>query len=464
MLLYLIYTSVLYYQEKPSESDLTAVLPRIAKDDRVLIFAPHCDDETISSSGVLTDAVRAGSQVLVVFMTNGDGFTFAAEEQFKRLFLTSEDYIRSGYSRQAEALTALESLGLSPQQVIFLGYPDRGLETLWARQWRTEDPFVSHYTRSSHSPYAYSYEPNAPYAGENVLKNVEEILVRFRPTTVLLPHPHDEHHDHAATYAFVTAALCKLDLGRVLPRPHLYYYLVHRGDFPIPHGYLPDNSLLPPRPLQSLNKVKWHAYPLDKETETEKYRATLKYTSQIKVPIMSKLLLSLVRTNELFAEIPAVRVGTAPDGADLREARAWGGDELMLYLNPRAVHPVGVVENSRRVRTIYGCVQDTDIWLRLDIPLLSDSRWTYTLTYTGFTAADGRWVREARTFAFNPQEPEAGRDGVIFSQDSAIIKIAQQKPPDFFYIRIVAKDWWGFSPDETAWYLGLIPRQDSSRD
>jgi len=453
LLLYLIYSSFLYHQEKPSTDALAAEMPRINKEDRVLIFAPHCDDETISSSAVLYDAVHAGSQVLVIFMTNGDGFTFAAEEQFKRLFLTSEDYIRSGYSRQAESLAALGSLGLSPLQVIFLGYPDRGMESLWATHWKTDDPLLSHYTRSNHSPYTNSFEPEAPYAGENVLKNIEAILVSFKPTTVILPHPHDEHHDHAATYAFVTAALYKLDIGHELPLPRLYYYLVHRGDFPIPHGYLPDSPLLPPSPLRSLNSVEWLSYPLNQQTEVEKYRATMKYTSQIKVPIMSKLLMSLVRTNELFAMVPVPQVRVAENAADLWEIKSWGGDEPLVYNNPLAVHPVGLLENSRRIHAIYGYQQDSDIWLHLRIPMLSDSRWTYTLTYIGFAAADRQLSRDARTVSFSSREPEAGADSIAFSQDGVIIKLPQQKPPDFFYIKIVAKDWWGFTPDETAWYL-----------
>jgi LmbE family N-acetylglucosaminyl deacetylase len=449
----LLYSSFLYHQEKSSVKDLAAVMPRINNQDRVVIFAPHCDDETISSSAILLDAVRAGSQVLVVFMTNGDGFTFAAEEQFRRLFLNRDDYIRSGYSRQAESLTALGALGLSPLQVIFLGYPDRGMESLWATHWQTADPLVSHYTRSSHSPYTNSFEPNAPYAGENVLKNVADILLSFRPTTVFLPHPHDEHHDHAATYAFVTAALYKLDLDRELPLPHLYYYLVHRGDFPIPHGYLPDSTLLPPRPLQSLNSVEWYSYLLSKEDEALKYRATMKYTSQIKVPIMSKLLMSLVRTNELFGAIPVPKISSAANGVNLGDIKEWDGSEPVLYSNPLTVHPVGALENSRRINTVYGYVQNPDIWLRLRIPQFSDSRWTYTLNYIGFAAAEKQWVRDIRTVNFSSQEHQAGDENIIFSQDSVIVKIPQRKPPDFFYIKLVARDWWGFTPDETAWYF-----------
>lgn len=440
-MLYLLYDRYLYYQEKPPESSLAA-LPKVIKEDRVLLFAPHCDDETISSSAVLHDAVLAGSQVRVVVMTNGDGFTIAAEEQFRRLFLTGADYIRSGYSRQAETLNALGELGISPLQVTFFGYPDRGMESLWTTHWERGNPLQSHYTRTSHSPYTNSFEPQAPYSGESVLENIESVLTGFNPTIVLLPHPHDEHHDHAATCAFVTAALHKLNLDGRLPMPHLYYYLVHRGDFPIPSGYLPERSLLPPRPLLAVNSVEWYFYPLDQEAQNRKYRAVMKYPSQLKVPIMSKLLLSLIRTNELFAELPVPTVGS-------------GGGGAALYTNPLTVHPVGLVENSRRVHTIACEVRNSDLWLQLNIPAFATSRWTYTLTCIGFGAEGQSWTREERTVSFTSQEAGTPREDIVFRRDGVEIRIPWQRPTDFFYIKVVAKDWWGFTPDETAWYLVL---------
>jgi hypothetical protein len=41
--------------------------------DRLLVIAPHCDDETLGAGGTIAQARRQGLAVRVVFMTNGDG-------------------------------------------------------------------------------------------------------------------------------------------------------------------------------------------------------------------------------------------------------------------------------------------------------------------------------------------------------------------------------------------------------
>ncbi|MCX6374467.1 MAG: PIG-L family deacetylase, partial [Armatimonadetes bacterium] len=44
------------------------------KDERALIIAPHCDDETLSCGGIISKLVKDGAQVRVVLVTNGDGY------------------------------------------------------------------------------------------------------------------------------------------------------------------------------------------------------------------------------------------------------------------------------------------------------------------------------------------------------------------------------------------------------
>src|SRR5512137_2118624 len=70
---------------------------------RLLIFAPHCDDETLGSGGLIQAAVQAGIDVQVVIATNGDGYRFATSEEFKKLYPSAQDYIRMGEVRQQES-------------------------------------------------------------------------------------------------------------------------------------------------------------------------------------------------------------------------------------------------------------------------------------------------------------------------------------------------------------------------
>lgn len=83
----------------------------------IMIIATHPEDEIICCSGVISRAIKHGMCVQVVVLTNGDYLGSTAEK---------------GIERQRESLMGLKELGLKdPNSVIFLGYPENGLRTLY---------------------------------------------------------------------------------------------------------------------------------------------------------------------------------------------------------------------------------------------------------------------------------------------------------------------------------------------
>ena len=86
---------------------------------RLLVLAPHCDDETLGSAGMILAARRAGMQVQVVIATNGDGYLFATIQDFRKIYPRPADFIRFGEMRQQESLAALAILGVQKDQVPF---------------------------------------------------------------------------------------------------------------------------------------------------------------------------------------------------------------------------------------------------------------------------------------------------------------------------------------------------------
>src|SRR5262249_38101626 len=48
--------------------------PPPARGDRLLVLAPHCDDETLGVGASIAHAARVGARVRVILVTNGDGF------------------------------------------------------------------------------------------------------------------------------------------------------------------------------------------------------------------------------------------------------------------------------------------------------------------------------------------------------------------------------------------------------
>ena len=121
--------------------DLTAVSLKpfsLAGYQRLLVLAPHCDDETLGTAGLILAAERSGIQVRVVIATNGDGYFFATAQDFHKLYPKSSDYIRMGEVRQQESLAALQILDVSAEQVSFLSYPDRGSPSEWNDHWSAQ--------------------------------------------------------------------------------------------------------------------------------------------------------------------------------------------------------------------------------------------------------------------------------------------------------------------------------------
>src|SRR5437764_1041883 len=118
---------------KPPHKDAKMPYPRLqaaARPDRILIVAPHIDDESIGAAGYAIDAMANGADVYVVFVTAGDCNRFSARLVNKTLDPTASSYLTVGRTRIAEAKHAMQLLGIAPDHYFFLGYPDRGLQDI----------------------------------------------------------------------------------------------------------------------------------------------------------------------------------------------------------------------------------------------------------------------------------------------------------------------------------------------
>lgn len=261
-------------------------------DRRVVVFAPHCDDEVIAAGGLIRQAAATGAKVTVVLVTNGDGSRYAARIDSRSINVSPQYYIGFGYRRQKETRAALATVSAAKIRVITLGYPDRGLEQMWMSNWNT--PCESRYTHDSRSPYTNSMTRNAPFTGRQLMSDVKKVLKEIDPTDIYIPHPCDQHPDHWATSAFVTEAL--YDEGWLKDR-HVGLYLVHRGDWPLPQGLHEGTNLAPPARLDRMD-TRWYQYELKSDSISAKKRAMDKYRTQ--TGFNRRFLLGFVRKNELF--------------------------------------------------------------------------------------------------------------------------------------------------------------------
>ncbi|MCL5407308.1 MAG: PIG-L family deacetylase [Patescibacteria group bacterium] len=268
-----------------------------AKGEKVIVFAPHCDDETLGVGGYIAKSVKNGADVVVVLMTNGDGHRFSSIEEFRKIYPNANNYIQSGYTRQEESKKALEILGVKDENILFLGYPDGGLKELLFSNFNV--PYQSPYTKQSSSPYNNSYHQNVVYTGGNLENDLLGILKKYQPQIVITTSQFDIHSDHAATGIFVQKAVDKIDPPIDGQKPTIYYYLIHFRHFPSPKGLHSDRMLVPPAKLITISdgvlKVS-----LDKETLDLKEKALSEYKSQLRVPTLKNVMESFLRQNELL--------------------------------------------------------------------------------------------------------------------------------------------------------------------
>jgi len=209
--------------------------------DRVLILAPHPDDESLATDGVIQQAIAMGLPVRVVFLTYGDANQWSFALYRKRPELGSVAVEGMGLVRQNEALAATALLGLKPDNGTFLGYPDLGTLAIFGRHWRDQPPLRAVLSRATAVPYASALSPGAPYKGEQILGDLETVLRQFRPTVVFMSHSADHNPDHEALYLFTRVALWDLS-GEIQPR--LSPYLVHYPRWPEPRGAHPARASL----------------------------------------------------------------------------------------------------------------------------------------------------------------------------------------------------------------------------
>lgn len=281
-------------------TDLSSLEP-FNKADRVLILAPHPDDEVIGCAGVIQEAVSAGAQVRVVYLTNGEHNEFAFIVYEKRIPLRQGEFIHMGQVRRSESIKSMKLLGLNEDRLTFLGYPDYGTFTIFTQYWQTDKPYKTILTRISSVPYKENLSFGAPYVGESVLGDLKNILINYKPNRIFVSHPADVNGDHRSLYLFLQIALS--DLKKELPAAKIYPYLVHCVGWPLPRHYHPELSLQPPQKFSSLG---WLNLSLSDGQLSKKHEAILMHKSQTRSSAF--YLLSFCRRNEIFADYPQIQL------------------------------------------------------------------------------------------------------------------------------------------------------------
>jgi LmbE family N-acetylglucosaminyl deacetylase len=149
---------------------------------RIIVFAPHPDDETLGCGGTIAKKLAEGYEVFVVIMTDGrflllKGMGIDSDptpEQVKDI-------------RRNEVLRAAKILGVPEENVVFLDFIDGALG-------------------------------ESEKAAE---EKVAAILEKYAPSEVYFPYERDGHPDHQAANRIVRRAVEKLGI-----KPAMYRYTI----------------------------------------------------------------------------------------------------------------------------------------------------------------------------------------------------------------------------------------------
>ena len=368
--------------QSPVLLHLPLLSPAVAT-DRLLIVAPHCDDEMLGCGGLIQQTLKAGGKVETIIVTNGDGYPAAVQRQQRVLKAGPQDFIRFAAQRQLESKSSLSKLGAG--SAIFLGFPDRGTMEMWDNNWTSDHPYTSAYTGYSHSPYAETFNIHSHYSGSDLLQDLCTAITAFRPTRIVVTHPSEDHTDHAAVASFVQVAVASLrsdpEQQTWARNIEIYHYLIHRGDWPVPQGDYKTASLLPPLAMTGLD-TEWYSLPLSNEEVQLKAHAIDLYSSQ--TAIMPGFMASFSRANELYGLIEDRALDQSPidPGMD-----SWISASPAI-LDPARDNLLRDLQGGADILSIY-CRKVAD---RLEVRLTArcpiDARYRYSLHVRPF---DSKW-------------------------------------------------------------------------
>ncbi|MGB3380768.1 MAG: PIG-L family deacetylase [Rhodanobacter sp.] len=171
--------------------------PEFSASTRLLVIAPHPDDETLATGVLLQQVLAAGGEVRILLLTAGDNNPWPQRALERRWRLGAADRRRWAQRRAAELQHALAALGVPATALQSLDWPDLGVTGLLLR------------------------------STDLAVAAIRDAIDRFAPDLIAVPSLQDRHPDHSAAHVLVRLALA----GHATP-PALLAYLVHgdKGD------------------------------------------------------------------------------------------------------------------------------------------------------------------------------------------------------------------------------------------
>ena len=224
---------------------------------RVLILAPHPDDEINIAGNMILTLAAAKAEIFVAYSTNGD-FEVSAE------------------TRAQEAVDALKILGVPQDKIIFLGYGDG--HKLSDKPTQSPAGHVETYAAKNFVDYAKKiFGRHSSYTRKNFKRDLKSLLLELR-ANIIFCVDFDSHQDHRALSILFEEVLGEILSERNDYRPEVYKKFAYATAFTAAADFYATN-------LRATKKPKLG------ETDTYDFdfidRANYVWENRVRFPVMN---------------------------------------------------------------------------------------------------------------------------------------------------------------------------------
>lgn len=374
---------------------------------RVMVIVPHQDDELNLAGGLLEQYTAGGSEVMLVYATNGD-------------------YNGLAQTRSQEALAVAGSVGIPVEQVYYLGYGDQWEYQEQAGELRKHLYFsvegdalwTSHYGAThTYGTEAIDCYRDSDYTRNSFLEDLRTLILEKRPDVIFCVD-YDAHHDHMALDLFFEEAM-----GTILASEPDYQPTVYKG-FCYGTAWYAEADLMGSENLLSSKFPAWEHW--------ERLGISYDWEARVRLPVTAQDAGRLLSRTTLYRSI---RLFESQNGYQFAE-RVLNGDKVfwerrtdsLLYRaeftgDGETVH----VWNDFKLKdsTDFSALVNTGvrfagtITVTLESPAVMDSVWLYDAPsaedniLSGFLRFDDGSVVE-----FGPLEPGGSATQINFERRS----------------------------------------------
>jgi LmbE family N-acetylglucosaminyl deacetylase len=201
----------------------------IGNGERLLVLAPHPDDESLSAAGLIQQVLQNGGTVRSTVVTSGDAYVGAVMQDSGKRNPSAADYLNFGEKRLEESRRAAEVLGHGFVQLDLLGFSDGSIYSALVSHWRRNNPMRSEFTGFDHVPYGQAEDRGFAQDGQDLLNELVAILRDTKPTIIAFPDVMENDSDHAGLGMFTLLAVHHWlqQYPTPHPQPKLLAYLIH---------------------------------------------------------------------------------------------------------------------------------------------------------------------------------------------------------------------------------------------